>query len=195
MDYKKHYNLLIMKAKLKLITGDPVYLEQHHIIPKCIGGTDDPKNLVYLLPEEHYIAHLLLVKIYPNESKLAHAANMMVAGSKNNKRNNKSYVWVRKKHACAISLNQSGVGNSQYGTRWITDGVQNKKIKKEDEIPNGWIRGRSNIWSKEQRLQIAERNRKAQIGTTRSQEVKDKISKSLKNRKRGRAVDYLSLEN
>ena len=33
--------------------------------------------------------------------------------------------------------------NSQYGTMWITDGKINKKIKKEDIIPEGWYKGRT----------------------------------------------------
>ena len=193
MDYKKIYDNLIFRAQDRLLDCQ-IYYENHHIIPKCLGGTDDNDNLVYLLPEEHYIAHLLLVKIY-NNPKLIHAANMMVISSKNNKRNNKSYAWVRKKHANAISINQSGIGNSQHGSMWITDGWVNKKIKKEDIIPKGWNQGRSNLWNDDQKKQIAERNKKAQTETTRSKETKDKISNSLKNRKRGRAVDYLSLEN
>jgi len=32
--------------------------------------------------------------------------------------------------------------NSQYGTMWITNGIENKKIKKEDIIPEGWYKGR-----------------------------------------------------
>jgi len=32
--------------------------------------------------------------------------------------------------------------NSQYGTIWITNGIENKKIKKSDSIPEGWKRGR-----------------------------------------------------
>jgi len=35
-----------------------------------------------------------------------------------------------------------GSNNSQYGTIWITDGVLNKKIKKDSEIPVGWRRGK-----------------------------------------------------
>lgn len=41
--------------------------------------------------------------------------------------------------------NETGVGikNSQYGTMWITNGQENKKIKKEvDIIPEGWYKGR-----------------------------------------------------
>lgn len=39
------------------------YFETHHIVPKSLGGTDDKNNLVNLTAREHYIAHLLLVKI------------------------------------------------------------------------------------------------------------------------------------
>lgn len=37
---------------------------------------------------------------------------------------------------------QVGKMNSQYGTIWITDGINNKKIKKQDSIPVGWRTGR-----------------------------------------------------
>ena len=35
-----------------------------------------------------------------------------------------------------------GVKNSQFGSMWITDGKNNKKIKKTDSIPEGWKTGR-----------------------------------------------------
>lgn len=37
---------------------------------------------------------------------------------------------------------QSGTGNSQFGTIWITDGIKNTKIKKDSVIPDGWYKGR-----------------------------------------------------
>jgi hypothetical protein len=41
------------------------------------------------------------------------------------------------------SVHQRGRGNSQYGTMWITNGNENKKIKKDvDIIPDGWYKGR-----------------------------------------------------
>ena len=36
------------------------YTHTHHIIPRHIGGTDDPSNLVELTPQEHADAHHLL---------------------------------------------------------------------------------------------------------------------------------------
>jgi hypothetical protein len=87
MNYSRIYSQLINKGRNRVFEG---YAEKHHIIPKCVGGSDNPSNLVRLTPEEHYIAHLLLVKIYPGNSKLIYAANMMA------NRNNKSYGWIKR---------------------------------------------------------------------------------------------------
>jgi len=40
------------------------------------------------------------------------------------------------------SIKQSGGGNSQFGTYWITNEKENKKIHKGDLIPDGWKLGR-----------------------------------------------------
>lgn len=40
------------------------------------------------------------------------------------------------------SLKQKGESNSQFGTCWITNGTENKKIKKTDKLPKGWSLGR-----------------------------------------------------
>lgn len=37
---------------------------------------------------------------------------------------------------------QKGSNNTQFGTMWITNGQENKKIKKDDQIPVGWCAGR-----------------------------------------------------
>lgn len=41
-----------------------------------------------------------------------------------------------------ISLAGAGKNNSQFGTMWITNGIENKKIKKDAVIPEGWSKGR-----------------------------------------------------
>ena len=99
MDYNKHYYNLIERAKSRVLEG---YVEKHHIIPKCFGGTDDVSNLVILTPEEHYIAHQLLVKLYPNEEKLAYAARMMCIKSSKHHRNNKLYGWLKTRYHLSL---------------------------------------------------------------------------------------------
>ena len=37
---------------------------KHHIIPKHMGGTDDPSNLIELTVEEHAEAHKILFEKY-----------------------------------------------------------------------------------------------------------------------------------
>jgi len=62
------------KAKNRVLTG---YSEKHHVIPRCIGGTDDDENLANLTAKEHYMSHRLLTEIYPNNQKLKYAYWMM----------------------------------------------------------------------------------------------------------------------
>lgn len=96
MNYYKIYKCLIKKAKNRCILPG-VYKEKHHIIPKCINGNNKKENLICLLPEEHYVAHQLLVKIYPENEKLIYAAKMMCASNYSIKRNNKLYGWLKNK--------------------------------------------------------------------------------------------------
>lgn len=48
----------------------------------------------------------------------------------------------KQKMSSLMSEKQSGQKNSQFGSMWITNGSSNKKIKKNDSIPEGWYRGR-----------------------------------------------------
>lgn len=91
MDYKKIYESLIFRAKGKSTD----FTETHHILPRCMSGLDEDKNLVELTPEEHFLAHQLLVKIYPNEPKLVLAVRYMCYDSNGKRINNKMFGWQR----------------------------------------------------------------------------------------------------
>ncbi len=141
MDYPAIYSRLIDRARTRSLS---CYTENHHIKPKCLGGGDDPTNLVRLTPEEHYVAHQLLVKIHPDEGSLASAAYMMTVASSGHVRNNKLYGWLRRKHAQNISTIQS-VRNSQQGTCWIHANGVAKKVRREELnhwLALGWSPGR-----------------------------------------------------
>lgn len=79
MDYVRIYADFIKdrRAREATLTG---YTERHHILPRCMGGGDDPGNLISLTPEDHYFAHLLLAKAHGGRNwaslhAMCHVAN------------------------------------------------------------------------------------------------------------------------
>lgn len=84
MNYKKIYDNLILKTqsenRIKIKGGS--YYERHHITPKCLGGNNLKENLVLLTAKEHFVAHKLLVEIYPTNKKLIKSLYMMSMMSK-----------------------------------------------------------------------------------------------------------------
>ena len=122
MDYQKIYTTLVKKGQSRILEGDS---EKHHIVPRCLGGTDEATNLVSLTPEEHYLCHLILVKIYPNNIRLVKAAMFMIASNNNVKRNNKAYGWLKRQYSDSIK----GLGNPNY------KGTARRKYIEENGIP------------------------------------------------------------
>lgn len=88
MDYKKIYYQIVDRAKNRKLDE---YKETHHIIPKCIGGSNKAENLVELTAKEHFLCHMLLCEIYPDEKKLTHAFWLMVIGRQKTKKVVKQY--------------------------------------------------------------------------------------------------------
>lgn len=178
----------------------------HHIVPKHIGGTDDPANLIELSVEDHAEAHRILYEKYGREedkmawlglSGQATKKEVCSIGNKLGRKNADEVLkqkygenWrqilakraskrgnevikekmtsdpvfaekirinaknartkaltqeanEKRKATMKISNHSKGSKNSQYGTIWITNGKENKKIKKDiDIIPEGWYNGR-----------------------------------------------------
>jgi len=133
MDYVKHYIRLMERAKNRVIE-DGQYIETHHVIPKSIYSSNiahkalnvfgiDCKwgkiNKVDLLPQEHYIAHLLLMRMFEGidtncYTKMAYAANFM-----NNRVNsNKKYAYCRRKYAEVLSKDKMGKPSGAKGKKW-----------------------------------------------------------------------------
>ena len=141
MDYQKHYNKLCERAKTRNIDE---YTEKHHILPRCLGGDDSPDNIVRLTPEEHYLAHQLLVKMYPDYNGLVWAALLMTGhSSSNNRSGNKTYGWLRRRHS-EVGKKRIGEKNGSYGTHWYHNPITLERIKcKPDEVPEGYVKGRS----------------------------------------------------
>lgn len=155
MDYKSIYSSLIELRKATPATG---YTERHHVLPRCMGGTDVADNLVVLTGREHWVAHLLLYKIHKS-TKLLYACHMMAMRCEERGipriKSSRMYEAIRKTHAELMGKHNkknTGSNNSQYGTRWISNEKLRKsqKIKHLAPLPDGWEYGRD-IWKSTKR--------------------------------------------
>ena len=153
MNYKLHYQKLIDRSQSLNRNKIDDYYESHHVVPKCLGGLDHKDNLVLLTPEEHYVAHQLLAKIYPDNKGLVWACLIMCGSTNQVKRNNKAYGWIKKQHAKLQSITM--IGN--------TNGAGNKGKKHSIDT----------------KLIIKEK-RATQIMQPRSQETKDRIAAGIR---------------
>jgi hypothetical protein len=155
MNYQKIYTDLILKSSTDdRIRNKHIYYEGHHIIPRCMGGPDDITNITLLTPREHFIAHLLLVKIHPLNNKLIYALNMMCVGN-NRKQTNRTYGWIRelinvnnkpmlgRKHTDEtkqkMSAAQSKENNHFFGKKHSDE--TKRKMKDAKKGKPGWSKG------------------------------------------------------
>ena len=106
MNYKLIYENLIAKAKVQQrIKSKECYYEVHHIKPRSLGGAgknhqwQTHPNLVLLTAKEHFIAHLLLCEIYPENQKLKKALWALVNATKDNRYKVSARVYERTKQA------------------------------------------------------------------------------------------------
>ena len=88
--YELIYYQIIERSKSRIT---PKTIEKHHIIPRCLGGSNDATNIALLTPREHFVCHLLLTKMFTGEhrKKMIFAFIMMRNGAR---RKNQSERYV-----------------------------------------------------------------------------------------------------
>lgn len=133
-------------------------------------------NLVVLTPEEHFVAHQLLVKMYPQNEKLIFAANMMCVKTPKQKRNNKRYAWLKRK----VSESKKGKPSPNKGKK----STKPRKPRAKETKPR-----KPRKLSEEHKEKIA----KSRIGTKRTQETKNLLSISIQKalRKKKEELGYV----
>lgn len=174
MDYKKIYNTLITNIKNeRRVKSDNVLYEGHHIKPRCFKGEGDSRNsnhpnIVLLTPKEHYIAHLLLVRIYPDSPGMKKALwNMCNTGSKSRyKPSAKVYEKIRKEYVQSVL----GENNHFYGKK------HSEESKKKIGVSS---KGRKTFLNKKHSDETKEKIKNAARGRKIKEETKQKISDSI----------------
>lgn len=97
MNYQKIYDNICKRGQERVLSKE-IYAERHHIIPKCMGGSNDKSNLTILTAREHFICHWLLSEIYPTNSGLAYTFLLFNNPKKGSKRyisNSKIYAYAK----------------------------------------------------------------------------------------------------
>lgn len=120
MNYAKIYDDLITKAIAHPHSG---YVEKHHIIPRCLGGTDEKSNLVSLSARQHFIAHWLLYKMHRTKD-LAFAWRAMCMRPKNSRRqrvNSHSFSLAKEAWAREMAIANAGVKFSAERLKNLSD--------------------------------------------------------------------------
>lgn len=171
MNYKQIHDNIINKAKSdNRIKSKELYYERHHIIPKCLNGDNNKSNLVLLLPKEHYVIHKLLVELYPNNKSLWYAVHRMTF-SKNFK-NKRSYRISSREYERLRIKNSKLTSEARLGKPLTKE--HKEKVSIAGMGRKAWNKGVKNCHSEETLQKI----KKVHIGSHRSQQTKDKISKA-----------------
>ena len=139
MNYIKLYNSIIVKSKFR--EKPKCYCEKHHIVPKCLGGTNEKSNLVILTAKEHFIVHHLLTKIFPTNNKIFFAFNAMNMVKRWNsvnirykpKLSSKEYEQLRIKRSETISKCLKGRPKSEEHRKHLSEALKGQTRELTEE--------------------------------------------------------------
>lgn len=168
--YKRWYYNIIKNA---INRDNNRYVEKHHIIPRCIGGTDYRENIVSLTAREHFLCHLLLTRMTTGKVKQAMYWAVGKFAQENKNQNRKFTSWEYQKIRESISIARKGTKHSEE-TR--------KKISNKAKGRTPWNKGITGIVHSEE----SNKKRSATMtGRLKSKETKLKISEGKKGHKSG----------
>ena len=185
--YRKIYQDICNRAKTRKLVG---YKEKHHIIPRSLGGTDDTDNIAVLTAREHFICHLLLVRMtsHNNRSKMVFTLNSMM-----NRKTESMDRYVPCSKIFEILRIQLSEAHKQIGRttehkeaiskahkgKIVSDETKQKmSIASKKNIVGGAVKGSKR--SDETKRKISESRKGIQF----SEEHRKKLSLAAKNRKK-----------
>ena len=186
MNYKKIYENIIEKAKNEnRQKNNGTYYEEHHIVPKCLGGTNEEDNLILLSAREHFLCHWLLVKMYDKDIRLIYAFNSFCMKGVNT---SKLYEYARQYYIMALKQNEvwkRKMANTMTKKIWLKK--EDKSIRVfENELDKfikmGYSLGRIINHRKPHSNEAIERMKKAKRGYKPSRTAIEKAKEVVKGK-------------
>lgn len=216
MNYEQLYNSIIERAKPRGLNKRKInyYTERHHIIPRCLKGTNDKSNLVLLTGREHFLCHLLLIKLNPSNNKILFAVWRMTHGHQSSyiKMTSRQFEKLRCEHS-KIQRNNVGIKASNFGKKFskeskermriahlgktITEETREKlKAVRKLRIFTNATKEKMRISSigKKHNDAAKEKMRNAKLGINRNEEIKTQISFKMKEIWKQRKLNQLNTE-
>lgn len=173
MNYTEKYNQLIETRKsLIRFKGDGNYYERHHIKPKSLGGNNEKDNLILLTAKEHFVAHLLLTKMFEGKAKISmYYAFWKMCTKHNNVATARDYAHAKQLISVAMSTLNTG-----------------RKLSPEhiEKIRKGNL-GKTRNNGNKHSVATKEKMSKASIGRKKS----DAMKKNLSNAKKGKSLEEI----
>lgn len=174
MNYQKIYEDLVLRAKSenRKKVKDGTYYENHHIIPKCMGGSDSKENLVLLTGREHFVAHKLLVEINPEVGSLKSALWMLmitkspIGLDRDYRVSSREYEEIKITNAKITSLRLTGIKRSEEFKANLRRPLPIETITKMSESKKGVkkpesfiIMLRNRVYTESHKLNLSNSNR------------------------------------
>lgn len=174
MTYKEFINN-ILDTRGRFACGDE-YHERHHIVPKCMGGTNDEDNLIDLFAREHFIAHQLLAEENPDNLSLVYAYGCMAWAENSNQERYRISPEEYEQARISLSMAMKGKPKSAEHKAKLSERKKGQPFPVEATTKAAEMR-RGISLTEEHKKHISE----ALKGRTLSDEHKRNISKAKKN--------------
>ena len=152
--YTRWYNNIIQQAQSRNLSLD-IYVEKHHVIPRSLGGNNTHSNIARLTPKEHFVCHLLLIKMttgnnmYKMQYALWMLTNVKKIGKGRYTPTSRMYDYVRKCHNEAMKLSWTIAKRQQHSEtlkkyNTIIDKTSKKYLDRNEKIKQYQ---KSKIWT------------------------------------------------
>lgn len=144
--YTHWYYNIIESARTSPTTG---YGEQHHVVPRSMGGSNGKDNIVKLSARQHFVCHLLLVKMTSGRDKfkmICAAHHMSVCHRKiHYKITSMTYEQLKRQR----SESMRGTNNPMYGRgqKWTLEQRANlsRSLRNSEALKNRGATWRQHI--------------------------------------------------
>lgn len=170
--YYTKYNQIVKHYKeLDLKKSDELYTESHHILPKCMGGSNKKDNLVRIPARVHFLLHWMLWRIYRTPAMAYGWNRMRSICSSHDRYNSKSFGYAR----LALQNANSGYVYTIEQRMKMSIAQKGKVLSKETKNKMSESH-KGKVYSEETKARIS----KSKLGHIQSEETKTKISQKLK---------------